>query len=128
MVDKTPEQRALEKYNANLSAEVDKTFQELTKSHSGRSLLWWLLQIGRVNLQPFSSSAERTAFNCGELNVGNQILAKLIEVSPEGYLSMMKEKQSERSALNDPSNNGTGSGSPGAYDDAAAEPDNPGAA
>lgn len=132
MVKKTDEQKALEKYNANLSAEVEKTIQELTQSHPGRAFLWWLLQLGRVNIQPFSSSPEKTAFNCGELNVGNQILAKIIEVTPEGYLTMMKEKQNERNTLNTDSVAGTRS-VPGAYDDAAAEPeppaesDNPGA-
>lgn len=67
----------------------------------GRKYLWWLLQIGKVGMQPMTSADPAlTAFNCGALNVGQQILAHLTEIAPEGYLQMMKENSDERSRRN----------------------------
>jgi hypothetical protein len=62
----------------------------------GRKFLWWLLEIGRIGMQPYSGNALNTAFACGELNVGQRILDRIISVSPDGYLTMMKEHASER--------------------------------
>lgn len=67
-------------------------------SEDGRNFLWWLLEIGRINMQPFDRDPSITAFNCGELNVGNQILARVVETSPEGYLAMQKERANARSS------------------------------
>lgn len=116
--------RRLEKYNKNAKAEVDKTFSDLLQSHAGRNFVWWLLQIGQVNTQPFRGDEGRTAFACGELNVGNKILARAVELSPDGYLNLLKEKQNERNALAKPDHDtGSNSGQPGAYDSAASEPE-----
>jgi len=65
-------------------------------SSEGRKFLWWLLEIGRVGLQPFAGNALNTAFNCGEMNVGQRILDRIISVDPDGYILMMKENVSER--------------------------------
>lgn len=102
MSEKTDQQREaerLQKYNQSVKAEIDKAVLACTQSHEGRALLWWLLEQGRVNTQPFSRDPYTAAFNCGELNVGNQVLARIIEVNPEGYLTMMKEKQVERTSI-----------------------------
>lgn len=79
-------------------AEIDQAVKNLLATPNGRDYLWWLLQIGRVNTQPFAPNALNTAFNCGELNVGNQILAHIISVDPAGYVRMQQEKaDAERS-------------------------------
>lgn len=62
----------------------------------GRRFIWWLLEVGKEGIQPFTANALTTAFNCGELNVGKQILAQVIEIDPEGYLRLLKERQDER--------------------------------
>lgn len=62
----------------------------------GRKFLWWLLEIGKIGNQPYAGNALNTAFACGELNVGQRILDRIISVSPEGYLIMMKENADER--------------------------------
>jgi hypothetical protein len=49
----------------------------------------------KIGLQPYANNALNTAFNCGELNVGQRILDRIISVSPEGYLLMMKENNDE---------------------------------
>lgn len=66
----------------------------------GRKYLWWLLQIGKVGMQPFATDPYVSAFNSGALNVGQQILAHLTEIAPDGYLQMMKENSDERHRRN----------------------------
>src|SRR5690606_17189020 len=73
-------------------AEIDQALRDLLSSPRGREYLWWLLQIGRVGLQPFMTNALQTSFNCGELNVGQKILSHIIAVDPAGYVRMMQEK------------------------------------
>lgn len=65
----------------------------------GRAYVYWLLEMSKVNYQPFTGNALTTSFNCGEMNVGKQILAHIIEVAPDDYLKMLKERQEEE--LND---------------------------
>lgn len=88
----------LQKQWAELDNEqIDAAIAALLEHRHGRRLLWWLLQIGGVGGQPFARNALDTAFNCGTLNVGNQVLDRLIFVSPQGYVNMMKENADERS-------------------------------
>lgn len=75
---------------------VNTAIDALLKHTHGRKALWWLLQIGRVGQQPFANNALQTAFACGELNVGQQVLDRITSVSPEGYVDMMKEMADER--------------------------------
>jgi hypothetical protein len=77
-------------------AAIDAALNALLQHAHGRKTLWWLLQIGQVGQQPFSTDPYRTAFECGQLNVGQQVLARIISVSPEGYMNMMKEQADER--------------------------------
>jgi hypothetical protein len=69
----------------------------LVQHQQGRKFLWRLLQIGGVGQQPYVSNALQTAFNCGTLNVGNQILEMLASAAPDAYITMMKENADERS-------------------------------
>lgn len=62
----------------------------------GREYFYWLLGITNLNANPFTSNALTTAFNCGEANVGQQVRDHLIAVSPDHYLTMLKEKEDER--------------------------------
>jgi hypothetical protein len=75
---------------------IDSAIGQAVENAEGRKFLWWLLEIGRVGLQPYATNALNTAFNCGEMNVGQRILDRIISVSPEGYLQMMKENNDER--------------------------------
>lgn len=70
----------------------EKVISTLMQHREGRDFMWWLLGIGRIGSQPFTNNALTTAFNCGELNVGQQIQAAIIESSPASYVQMMKEQ------------------------------------
>ena len=61
----------------------------------GRTFFYWLLAIGHVHRNPFTSNALTTSFACGELNVGQQIKDLLEELVPAHYLSMKKERKEE---------------------------------
>lgn len=91
------EHRLRERWKQEDETAINSAFEALLKAPNGRKVLWWLLQIGRVGQQPFANNALQTAFGCGELNVGQQVLDRITSVSPEGYLDMMKEMADERS-------------------------------
>lgn len=82
--------------------KINSAVSKALKDAEGRKLLWWLLRIGGIGNQPYSGNALNTAFNCGILNVGQQILDRITSVSPKGYLQMMEENNdevNERNAL-----------------------------
>lgn len=119
-------QERLKKHKARVSAEIDAFIREAIKSRGGRAFIWWTLEIAGIGAQPFAPGhQDLTAFHCGELNVGQQILARLTEIAPEGYLTMMKENADARTSLanSDPTDSGPGSnsGSPGAFERASAD-------
>ena len=73
----------------------DEALKALLQFPAGRKYLWWLLEIGGIGKQPYSRNALDTAFNCGTLDVGQQILAHITEVDPAGFVQMQKESQDE---------------------------------
>ena len=82
--------------------EIDSAVKGLLSTHEGRQLLLWLLRIGRVGNQPFAANALITSFNCGELNVGQQVLARIIEVDSAGYAQMLQEQENARRSQSKP--------------------------
>jgi hypothetical protein len=95
-------QRAQEKVARREKTLEDQALSKLLADVSGRQLLWWLLRIGKVSANPYSLDPYQTAFACGELNVGNQILARIVETEPAGYLQMMKDQEDARRERNTP--------------------------
>lgn len=65
-------------------------------TREGREYIYWLLELGKMGRNPYSGNALSTAFACGELNVGQQIQAHLIEIAPNAFLEMLSEKEEER--------------------------------
>lgn len=64
-------------------------------SQPGRAWIHSLLIRCRPYSSPFNSDALLMAHNCGEANIGLQVIAELHDVSPELYLLMMKESQND---------------------------------
>lgn len=62
----------------------------------GREFMWWVLELAKVGRNPFTANALTTSFNCGELNVGQQIQSHIMTVSPVDYLKMLQERQEEQ--------------------------------
>lgn len=80
----------------------DAFIQDVLKRPDGRAFIWWLLQIGKFGTQPFGVQDSITNFNCGELNVGQQIFAAIIEADPAGFLRMQQEINDARRASPQP--------------------------
>lgn len=95
--DKEAERYAREagKFAALDDADIDETLRVLLTLDKGQKLIWWLLQIGKVGTQPFTVDPHTTSFQCGELNVGQRILDRLIEVNPTGYAEMQLKRKNE---------------------------------
>lgn len=90
--DKATRKRA-EKFMKEDKREIDNAAHTLLSSNSGREYLWWLLSISRIGQNAHTNNALSTAFNCGEQNIGQQILAHILEINPAGYVQMMREQQ-----------------------------------
>lgn len=103
-------QRRLRILDRQRKLRIDSCVTALLQHPEGRDYLYWLLELCKVYHNPYTSNALNTAFNCGEMNIGQQIQAHIIEVSPDGYMTMVKEKEEERL------NNGRSSGSDDNYD------------
>lgn len=84
-------------------SKIDAFLQSALNDPFGRKYLWWLLEITRITVNPHSGNALQTSFNCGEMNIGQQILAHIIEVDPAGYVRMQQENANEHAHdTNDP--------------------------
>lgn len=77
--------------------DINEAINALLLHRQGRRLLWWLLQIGKFGTQPYARNALDTAFGCGEMNIGQKVLDRILEVSPDGFVTLMKENADERS-------------------------------
>lgn len=87
-----------EKEGKRLRAWEDAALNSLLATGEGRQFIWWLLTIGKFGTQPYAGSDAATNFNCGELNVGQQIFDRVVETNPQGYLRMIEDQNArERS-------------------------------
>lgn len=77
--------------------ELDAAVAGLLQHPHGRRYLYFLLEIsGAIGVNPFTGDSLTTAFKCGEQNVGQQIMAHIIEVNGDGFLTMLREREAER--------------------------------
>lgn len=74
---------------------VDALLRDLLDSRAGRLLVWWLLEICKHEQTPATNNALWTYFNIGEQNIGKQVLARVLKVSPAGYIKLLEERKAE---------------------------------
>ncbi len=97
-MDKRKELRKQRAADKRIEAEIDSATSALLRSPDGRAFIWWILGITHYGLTPWTTNALTTSFKCGEHNIGQQLLARMTTVDPEGFLSLLKEKNdAERS-------------------------------
>lgn len=75
---------------------IGEEYRKLLGSAGGRKLLFYLLGLAGIGHNPFRKNALEMSFACGELNVGNQILADILQVNPHGWIEMQKEATDEQ--------------------------------
>lgn len=89
-------ERILKGFEREDTTQIESAIEALLQAPNGRKFLWWLLELGGFGRNPFTNNALSTSFNCGELNVSQKILARIVEVNPAGYAQMVTEKEDER--------------------------------
>ena len=100
-MDKRKELRKLRADDKRRETEIATATSALLHSADGRAFIWWLLDITHYGQTPWTTNALTTSFKCGEHNIGQQLLARMTTVDPEGFLSLLKEKNdAERSETN----------------------------
>ena len=67
----------------------------LMSSPRGRRLMWRLLAMARTFQLSFNTNAMQMAFNEGNRNLGNQLLAEVMDLCPELFPVMQKEQQQD---------------------------------
>lgn len=94
------EQKLQKKQRALLRIKEQEKLEAVRALYSkpeGRTYLWWLLEIsGAIAQNAFHLDPYRTAFRCGEQNVGQQILAHMLQVDTNAFTEIMKEKADGR--------------------------------
>ncbi len=89
-------QEKLTSFEVQDRTEIDSAVKSLLEHENGRKFLWWILEQGRIASNPFTNNALSTSFNCGEMNVAQKVLDRIIGVNPAGYAQMVQEKANER--------------------------------
>ena len=117
-------QRAANKVMREDKARLDKAVKAMMQHADTRFYLNWLLEIGKVGVQPFTNNALTTSFLCGEYNVGLQIFQHILEVDTAGYVQMRQEIEDERNTRRSRRTNGDTSYTD-TTDDAYGEPLDP---
>lgn len=79
--------------------EIDLALASIMSQSNGRRFLYWLLGLGHLGANPFTSNALTTAFACGELNVAQQLQSRMIDVSASSFTAMLVEMENERLEL-----------------------------
>ena len=65
----------------------------LLSSPQGRRFLWKLLSGCGIYELSYITDSDMTAFNEGRRSVGNNILADILDVNPDGYSALIKENR-----------------------------------
>ncbi len=90
--------RKLEKIDREQRAKRIQFIRGALTLPQGRDFFYWLLGITGLKANPFATNALTMSFNCGSMNVGQQIELALIEADSELFLAMLKEQEDARRA------------------------------
>lgn len=75
--------------------EIESVLSDLLSTPRGRRFLYYQLSLGKIHQNPFTPNALSMSFACGEMNVGQKMLADILSVSPEAWALMQKEANDE---------------------------------
>lgn len=90
--EEVAQERVARKEAKSEKALIDAYVQSTLNDVGGRKFLWWLLQIGRWGQSPFLAERSRTDFACGEQNIGLQVMDRILQVDPTGFIRMQSEE------------------------------------
>ncbi len=73
-----------------VETSIRQAIRDLVSTPQGREFLWWLLEISTLKVETFYGNS-KDAYFAGKRSVGREIEHRLAVVSPEGYVSMIKQ-------------------------------------
>lgn len=89
--------RAAAELGEKLARETEQgDIKWLVSSKRGRRIVWRLLDQAGVFRLSFNTNAAQMAFNEGNRNTGNRLLAMVNDVAPEAFTVMLKESKSDK--------------------------------
>lgn len=91
--EKTEAERKLRDKLLRENEETD--IKWLVSTKRGRRIVWRMLEQAGVFKLSFNTNSMMMAFNEGNRNAGNRLLATVQECSPESIVLMMKEAKSD---------------------------------
>ena len=90
--DKEQVNKARKKY-ARKRADRLKVVQAMMQHPEGRGWFYDILTFCKVFQTPFKDDPYRTAFSCGEQNIGLRIMEDIQIAAPKQYLDMINENK-----------------------------------
>ena len=63
----------------------------------GRRFMWRVLEQTGLYRNPFTGNSQ-TFFNCGQMNIGQWLMAEIHENCPDAYMTMTKEAKKDKPA------------------------------
>ena len=76
--------------------QYEEDFRWLMERPQGRRFVWALLSKTGTFSNPFTGDS-RTFFRCGEMNVGQRLLADIMNICPEHYVQMVHDNRKVKS-------------------------------
>lgn len=81
--------------------DFDAYLSEMMKSYGDRFVVWEFLGWCRV-FESIMETSARVYYNSGQQDLGHKLMAKVIEVSPEAYLTMQREAMDREKKKSEP--------------------------
>lgn len=88
--------KAAERAAREAQVEQDEVVCTILRTPAGRKWLHDKLVMCNTFCTPYAVDSDATIFNCGQQNVGFQLLADIMSASPDLYVIMMKENTDGR--------------------------------
>ncbi len=85
------EQEAQAAEALRIAQQQSEDIKWLLAHESGRRIAWRVLGQTGAFRNPFNNSGSVTAFNCGQMNIGQWLLSEITTHRPEAYLKMLQE-------------------------------------
>lgn len=95
MSDEITKDHLKDKWAEQDRLEIEEEYRSLLSSPRGRKFLYYLLGLTNFMRNPFTGNALTTSFNCGEMNVGQHLMADITSVDPIGWSRMQQEANDE---------------------------------
>lgn len=89
--DEAPRRDQSEKLRRERDRAKEDFVRASLNTREGRIWFWDLLARCGVFRNPFTANALVTAHSCGEMNIGQELMADIVRLVPDYFATMLKE-------------------------------------